>query len=450
MSLITNLTRMWLTRSVKPFTFKNEYDEKLDYKDCENLGLYIHIPFCKKICAFCPYCKTVYRADFCDAYIDSLIREIRMVGEQMKQDLKCVAREEDDQLSQSIDVETVAAGRKQKELPVRKKATSLYFGGGTPALAADRMKEIIDVVSEYFEITEGIGLELHPDNVTVPVLRTLKEAGVTKISIGIQSFQKKYQDILGRNRVDVETMAANLREVPFETVSMDFIFALPDQTIEDLKADIEMAFSHGANHVAVYPFIDFTFTDSKVKVMEKKAKRKLLDDITQYCNSQGYERNSIWTFASEKDAGYSSMTRDNFLGFGCSSTTLLRDQFKINTFSVEEYMKRIDEGTLPTSLTLRFSLRQRMIYYLFWTAYSTRVDSRDFEKFFGIPLRKMYGLEMKLAVLLGFAVEKDGVYEMTLKGAFYYHYYENFYTLAYIDTMWGIMRKEAFPEGIEL
>ena len=57
---------------------------------------------------------------------------------------------------------------------------------------------------------------------------------------------------------------------------------------------------------------------------------------------------------------------------------------------------------------------------------------------------------MKLAVLLGFATEENGVYEMTPKGAFYYHYYENFYTLAYIDKMWGIMRKEAFPERIEL
>jgi len=306
------------------------------------------------------------------------------------------------------------------------------------------------VVSCYFEITEGIGLELHPENVTVPVLEKLKEAGVTKISIGIQSFQKKYQDILGRTMVNVEAMAGSLRQVPFETVSMDFIFALPGQTLEDLKSDIETAFSHGANHIAIYPFIDFTFTESKVKTMEKKEKRKLLDQITEYCYKKGYERNSIWTFASQKNAGYSSMTRDNFLGFGCSATTLLPDQFKINTFSVEEYIKRVDAGRLPTSLTLRFTLRQRMIYYLFWTAYSTKVDSRDFEKFFGVPLKKMYGLEMKLSVLLGFAKEKNGVYEMTPKGAFYYHYYENFYTLAYIDKMWGIMRKEAFPEGIEL
>ena len=119
-------------------------------------------------------------------------------------------------------------------------------------------------------------------------------------------------------------------------------------------------------------------------------------------------------------------------------------------FSVEEYCNRISEEKLPTSLTIRFTERQRMVYYLFWTAYSTKVDSDNFEKFFEKKLRKMYGCELKLATLLGFVTEEDGVYEMTLKGAFYYHYYENFYTLAYIDKMWGIMRKEAFPKKIEL
>ena len=417
MRMITALTRSWLTRSWKPFTFKNEYDQILPYSQLENLGLYIHIPFCKSICSFCPYCKVPYEKTLCERYIDALLQEIHIVGSQN---------------------------------PGRKKVTSLYFGGGTPALAADRLAEIIAALKKHFEITEGIGLELHPDNVTVPVLQKLKEAGVSKISIGVQSFQKKYQSVLGRKPVDAAAMAEALSKVPFETVSMDFIFALPEQTFEDLKADVDMAFACGANHIAIYPFIDFTFTKSSLQAMPKKEKRQLLDDITRYCLDKGYDRGSIWTFSSEAQAGYSSMTRDNFLGFGCSATTLLKDQFKINTFSVEEYCKRINAGKLPTSLTIRFTQRQRMVYYLFWTAYSTRVDPREFEKFFGVTLKKMYGFELWLAKRLGFATYDNGIYRMTLKGAFYYHYYENFYTLSYIDKMWGILRKEAFPERIQL
>ncbi len=417
MSVITDLTRMWLTRSVKPFTFKNEYDQILPYSDLENLGLYVHIPFCRSICSFCPYCKVVYREEECRRYIDSLLEEIRMVGSQYES---------------------------------RKKVTSLYFGGGTPALAADRIGEIIDALEEHFDITEGIGIELHPDNVEPYTLRKLKDAGVTKISIGIQSFSEKYQDILGRKMVDPDALRSALAEVTFETVSMDLIFALPGQTFEDLRSDVDSAFAAGANHVAVYPFIDFTFTSSTVKAMEKDQKRELLDRITLYCLEKGYVRNSIWTFSADKDVSYSSMTRDNFLGFGCSATTLLRDQFKINTFSLDEYCSRIGQGKLPTSLTTRFTQRQRMVYYLFWTAYSTEVDPEAFERFFGVKLEKMYGLELKAAQLLGFIEKKDGKYCMTLKGAFYYHYYENYYTLAYIDKMWGIMRKEAFPKEIRL
>lgn len=381
------------------------------------MGLYIHIPFCKSICNFCPYCKVKYEKDLCDRYLDALLREIHLVGNQI-------------------------SGKKQ--------VTSLYFGGGTPALVAERMKEIIEAVQEHYEITEGIGVELHPDNVTISTLRVLKKAGVTKISIGVQSFQEKFQKILGRKKVDVAAMANALSAVPFETVSMDFIFALPSQTFEDLKMDVDAAFAHGANHIAIYPFIDFTFTESTVSVIPKKEKRELLDAITKYCMEKGYDRNSIWTFSKEKRASYSSMTRDNFLGFGCSATTLLSEQFKINTFSVDEYCKRIDAGKLPTSLTIRFSLRQRMIYYLFWTAYSTKVREEEFEKFFGVPLKKMYGLELWIAKRLSFVTETNGVYSMTLKGAFYYHYYENYYTLSYIDKMWSVMRREAFPEYIKL
>ena len=417
MSFKTTLTRMWLTRSFKPFLFTNEYDEELIFGDLDNLGLYVHIPFCERICNFCPYCKTLYSEDLCNRYIDALIREIHKVGSMH---------------------------------PGKKEVTSLYFGGGTPALASGRLGEIMKALEEHFIIIEGIGVELHPSNVNPDELKALKDAGVTKISIGIQSFGEKYSKILGRTTADPKALKKALDEVPFETVSMDFIFALPDQTFEDIRSDIDKAFESGANHVAVYPFIDFTFTKSPVKAMPKKQKKDLLDKITEYCAKKGYPRNSIWTFASKEEAVYSSMTRENFLGFGCSATTLLRDRFKINTFSVEEYIGRINEGKLPTSLTIKFSLRQRMVYFLFWTAYSTQVDPGRFEEFFGVSLKKMYGLEFALAVMCGFLKKEDGVYKMTPKGAFYYHYYENFYTLAYIDKMWGIMRKEAFPEKIIL
>lgn len=424
MSIITTASRIWLTKSFSPFTFTDQYIESLDYRNLDNLGLYVHIPFCKKICSFCPYCKQQYDEELCNEYIDALLKEIKMIG---LQDAEKIER-------------------------VKKKVTSLYFGGGTPALATDRIGEIISELKKYFDITEGVGLELHPDNVNVETLTKLKTAGVTKISIGIQSFNEKFLDILGRSATDYSIMFNALKEVKFETVSMDFIFALPGQTVEDLKLDINTAFSNGANHIAIYPFIDFSFTPSKIPPMSKKAKHKLLDQITDYCTENNYRRDSIWTFSNERTgiAKYSSMTRENFLGFGCSATTLLKEQFKVNTFSVKEYIKRIEEEKLPTSLTINFSKRKRMVYYLFWALYTTQLDPKDFEQFFGVKLSRMYGLEFTLARMIGFMKKHNGKYYLTKKGCFYYHHFENYYTLSYIDKMWGLMRKEAFPKEMKL
>lgn len=415
--IIKSLTRMWLTRSIKPFIFLNHNDSVLSFEQCESLGLYIHIPFCRQICSFCPYCKVIYQEETCNRYIDALLREITLVGSRLTQ---------------------------------KKKVTSLYFGGGTPVLVVDRLDEIIRCVNKYFVIEEGIGIELHPDDVREDILKELKNAGITKISIGIQSFQDKFLDVLGRKKFDYSSMSQALEKVPFETVSMDFIFALPGQTKEDIIKDISIAYSHGANHIAIYPFIEFSFASKKIPKMKKKEKKKLLDEITEYCKEKGYRRDSIWTFSNNETAKYSSMTRENFLGFGCSATTLLEKQFKINTFHVDEYIKQIEKETLPTALTIHFTRRQRMVYYLFWETYSMQVDSEKFEHFFHESLSKLYGMELRIAEGLKFITRKGKLYEMTPKGAFYYHYYEGYYTLAYIDKMWSVMRKVAFPKKIQL
>lgn len=138
------------------------------------------------------------------------------------------------------------------------------------------------------------------------------------------------------------------------------------------------------------------------------------------------------------------------MGFGVSATTLLKNQFKINTFSIEDYVQRTANEHLPTSLTLRFTLRQRMTYYLFWSAYSMHISPKEFKKLFDKSLTKYFGVELLLSRMLGF-IEKDGeAYCLTDRGAYYYHYIEQAYTTAYIDKMWNISRVTPFPEKIVL
>ena len=144
------------------------------------------------------------------------------------------------------------------------------------------------------------------------------------------------------------------------------------------------------------------------------------------------------------------MTRENYLGFGCSAATLLERQFKVNTFSVEAYCARIAEGRTPTALTLRFTPRRRMLYWLFWAFYGLTVDARDFESFFGVPLRRAFGAELRLAQRLGW-IRRDGpLYRLTDRGAFRFHQMERHYTLAYIDRMWGLLRNVPFPKSMRI
>lgn len=418
MSLISNLARMWLTHTTKPFLFSDDCDKHLSYLDEPKLGLYVHIPFCRTICSFCPYCKTVYDKEKADFYIQALKKEIDLVAKS-------------------------AQGKK-------KSVTSLYFGGGSPALVCDDIADIIHHLQMYFDIQEGIGIELHPSDVTVQVLQTLKEAGVTKISIGVQSFQSTYLKVLGRVSNDFEDMFNALQEVSFETVSMDFIFALPNQTIDNLIQDIETAFAHGANHVAMYPFIDFSFTKREFPRMSNHDKKKLLFALCKYCEEKDYRRDSIWTFAKDDHAHYSSMTREQYLGFGCSATTLLHNQFKINTFSLDAYLEKMNLEELPSALTLRFHPFQRMAYYLFWSMYAMQVNEESFYQMFHKKLPFTYRQAFAIARLLGWVKKQDKTYSLTIRGSYYFHYFESFYTLSYIDQMWNCLRKEVNPKNIRI
>lgn len=176
---------------------------------------------------------------------------------------------------------------------------------------------------------------------------------------------------------------------------------------------------------------------------------KLLNDL---CIEQGLERTSVWTFARKGTPKYSSVTRDNFLGFGVSATTLLHDQFKINTFSVDAYIKRLASQTLPTSLTLVFSLRQRAVYDLFWEAYSLKIRPNRFQTNIGRKIEDMFRFEIWLASIFGLLQKSkmDNNYLLTERAARIYHQLEQQYTHAYIDRMWHVSREIAFPSKIVL
>lgn len=415
--LITSMLRVVLTRSLKPFIFTGRNENKLKFESVEDLGLYVHIPFCRSVCGFCPYFKEVYDSYKAESYKTALLKEI---------DLVC------------------------RNLKGKKHAASLYFGGGTPALMIDELREVIEKLRNYFIIEGGIGVELHPEDIKETNLDKLKKLGINMVSIGIQSFDQKCLQNLGRKNDRFEEKLNLVKKYEFDVVDIDLIFAIPGQTDKILLKDIKTAFDNGATQVSTYPFIDFTFSDNSCKPLPEKTKKKMLKKLTEYLSNINIERTSVWSFAKTGTKTYSSVTRDNFLGFGVSAATLLKNTFKTNTFSIAEYIKRVNSSILPSSLTLYFTKRQRAVYFLFWSAYSLKIDVKKFEKMIGEPLDKMFGIELLIAEKLNLLVKKDDCYELTQKSSYLYHLIEQSYTREYIDKMWNVSRKEAFPDKIVL
>ena len=413
--MLTSLLTMWLTKSTKPFLFTNQNIFE-NYNNIDNLGIYVHIPFCRSLCDYCPYCKEIYKKERALQYKNALLKEIT---------LRC----------------------HNKRI---KKVTSLYFGGGTPALLIEYLSEIITTLQKHFDITEGIGIELHPEDITEQNLLYLKSIGITMISIGIQSFHKQCLKSLNRKKYNYANMAKIIKKANFETVDMDLIFAMPNQTQYTLKKDIEMAFRCHATQISTYPFIDFTFNNNQYKPLSEHKKKILSNTIVRYCNKTNKKRTSVWTFALPDTKKYSSITRNHFIGFGTSAVSLFCDTMHINTFSVKQYINTLHHNKQPNALTLRFTMRQKAVYYLFWHTYTLHIDNRDFKKEIGYDIEYLFRFEFCIAEKLGLIKKCPYGYTITNRGAYYYHYIEQKYTRSYIDTVWRICKKQAFPKKIVL
>lgn len=415
--MLTTILRILIARRLKPFIFERKDNVSLRYKS-SRIGIYVHIPFCRSLCPFCPYYKVLYERNLVKRFKNALISEIDISSKYYRDKI--------------ID--------------------SVYFGGGTPALLIDYLPDINTELETNFNIEGDFAIELHPLDLTRENLEKLKEIGFDMISVGIQSFSKKCLDALGRKE-DVQTIKENLsivKDFNFKTIDIDLIFGIPGQTLEILEEDFKTAVDFGATQISTYPFIDFSFLKNREKPLNKKEKRIMLGQLTRIANNIGFERTSIWTFAKKGSQRYSSVTRDNFIGFGPSASSLADNVFKINTFSLEEYTSSLENKNLPPSLVLEFDIISRASYWLFWNSYNLDIDRDSFYKLFGIELGNIFYWQLKFGELLGLIKRYKEGYKLTERGAYYFHLVEQEYTHKYIDKIWSLQRVNSCPEKITI
>ena len=262
-------------------------------------GIYIHIPFCKQACHYCDFhfsTNTSKQAQLLQAIGNELLIQKNYLGEE--------------------------------------KINTLYFGGGTPSiLSTDEVNNIFDIISGNFDVAPSaeITLEANPDDLVSEKLIAFKKIGINRLSIGIQSFDDAVLRFL--NRAHDSRMATSsfqeARDVGFENISIDLMYALPGQDLTDWKKNIDRALALGPNHISAYSLTIEAKTvfgkwaaDKKIKVRSDDASAQELLLLIEELERDGFEHYEVSNFSkpgyiSKHNSSY--WKGEKYLGVGPSA-----------------------------------------------------------------------------------------------------------------------------------
>jgi len=397
------------------------------FRDIDEFGLYLHIPFCRQICPYCPYNKEIYHPEVAERYTDAVKKEIDIYS----------------------------------ELIGNRPVTSFYIGGGTPTtMLYSGLDKILEHVLGSFNIQCDVHMESHPNDLTLDSLNAISSLGVGHLSIGVEALQDRHLKALRRPYSVEQVVTAVNKAVGngFKCVNADFIFALPGQTYSEVEQAGHTLVEMGVDQVAAYPLFRFPYTkmgrtarESNHSVSGFFKRRKMLGILERIFYGAGFERTSVWAFTRPGVPKYCSVTVPLYVGLGASGGSYLKDVFYLNTFNVQEYIRALENGRLPIALSLDLTENMQMAGWLYWRIYETRFKRSDFQNRFGKEFDRVYGKYMKLFSLLGFLKQDDGD-EIVLsdKGTYWLHVLEDLFSIEYISQLWGTSKQEPWPEKVVL
>lgn len=425
MKIITQSVRRLLSDKADTFTFHRCGESDFTFNSKKESGLYLHIPFCKSLCPYCPYNKIFHEETLAKSYIDAVCGEVKRM-----------------------------AGRIG-----RQKFESLYIGGGTPTLLLPGLQKIIAEIHKHFVLSGPVAMETTPSDFNESKIKKMKEAGVDYISLGVQSFHQKYLSLLGRNHDSTMTERAVslLRNKDFKVSNLDLIFAYPGETLEELIEDLERCVSFRPEQVTCYPLFTFPYSNvgrflklRNVKMPNWKIRKKMYYAIVDFFTQRGYRQSSVWSFNQNLNGRYSSVTRDYYLGFGAGAASYNGTGFYFNTFSIPEYIRTVRER-IPVALKMSVSRKLERLFWLYWRFYDTRVPLAEYERLFGRSVLDDFGNEMRILRMLGFFQDGKGdVVSLNKRGSFWIHLLQNQFALSYVNKIWTKCRQESWPFRISI
>lgn len=401
--------------------------------DLQRLGLYLHVPFCHNLCPYCPYHRVKFDAALFARYEAAVHQEIDLRARQM------------------------AAALAQAGSP-RPQVVSLYLGGGTPTVVPEALAGLVAHLAEAFGRPADVCIELHPAAMDDDCLHLLRAAGVTMLSVGVESLSDRLLELIGRSHNAATAADAVRRAVAFgfEAVNVDLMFALPTQTLDELDDDLRRVLALGVDQLSTYPIFGFPYTDlgqrlglAKIARPRGNVIRRMLDLIRRRCREHGLQQCAVWSFLRPSKKKFSSITRHHYLGFGPSAASMTGREFFVNTFAIDEYAAALPQR-FPVALVLPVSRQLEMAYWLYWRVYEMKLGNADFGELFGADLDAVYGRLLRLLTRVGMMTRANGCYQVTERAAYWVHRFQNEYSLNYINRLWGRCRQEAWPREVTL
>ena len=356
---------------------------------------YVHIPFCTQICYYCDFSKVFIKNQPVDSYLEHLLEEF-----------------------QSYDI---------------KKLRTLYIGGGTPtALSASQLEVLLKGLTENLDLSvlEELTIEANPGDLDADKIAVLKNSAVNRVSLGVQTFDDKMLKKIGRSHLekDIYENIDRLKLAGFDNISIDLIYALPGQTMEQVKENVAKAIGLDIPHMSLYSLILENHTvfmnrmrRGKLPLPKEELEAEMFEYIIAELERVGFEHYEISNFSKPGfESRHNLMYWDNaeYYGIGAGASGYVNGIRYKNHGPIRHYLSAVEEGNARITeehLSQKEQMEEEMFLGL---RKKSGVSMARFEEKFGLSFDGLYGEIVRDLVQQGLMqIEGDRV-RMTKRGLF--------------------------------
>ena len=356
---------------------------------------YVHIPFCTQICYYCDFSKVFIKNQPVDSYLEHLLQEFH-----------------------SYDIQ---------------KLRTLYIGGGTPtALSAPQLEVLLDGLTKNLDLSvlEELTIEANPGDLDEDKIAVLKNSAVNRVSLGVQTFDDKMLKKIGRSHLenDIYENIDRLKLAGFDNISIDLIYALPGQTMDQVKDNVAKAIALDIPHMSLYSLILENHTvfmnrmrRGKLPLPKEEVEAEMFEYIIAELERVGFEHYEISNFSkSGFESRHNLMYWDNaeYYGIGAGASGYVNGVRYKNHGPIRHYLKAVEEGNArihEEHLSLREQMEEEMFLGL---RKKTGVSKARFEEKFGTSFENIYGQVVRDLCHQGLLQVEGQQIRMTKKGLF--------------------------------